>query len=668
MDKTKNFIEKSTKIHDGYYTYENTVYVKANEKVNITCPVHGEFWQQPSSHINGRGCVKCRYKISPKKDPRDEMQFDLSSYEGMMEYIEVWELEKNPRALIAGKHEKFFNIIKEKTSFMDVFGKVQNIARLLAFMRGMEKVPVCAKDGCNSQCKPSNTRNVFTDYCSYDCSKTAEQTIDKIKKALSSPEVVEKKNKKTAEYYTNLAASRGYENPESYTHSSHFPDVVEKRKMTLAEKWECGHPMRDKEYKEKRKKAFKEKWGVDHMIHIPGMLERIAKNEDGEWFVATEEFRKKSNKTKMERYNTTNLMSVPSIVGKKLKTNMERYGAENHTQRHITPETMKILEDKEKLEALVKDRFFEDVANELGVHQSSIQRYCAFHGIKVKRTTSKAELEIIELLEENGINVEHSVRLISNREIDIYLPDHNVGIEFNGMYWHSDKFRKETYHQEKSIMHKDIGVLILHIWEDDWDNPAKKRIIINKILSKVGIVNGKVFARKTEASYIENKEAKDFYEENHIQGHVNGSMYIGLRDEVGELVACMTMKRAGEGVWDLSRFATKKQVVGGLGKCLAFFKNNNEWNEIFTFASLDYSHGGLYEATGFTDKGLTPPNMWYMKIGEWRRMGRRRFIKSKLPKILDTFDPDLTEKENMIANGYAIIHDAGSIKYVMSND
>ena len=53
------FIERSKKIHGDKYDYSKTEYVASTEKVCIICPVHGEFWQTPSGHMNGQGCPMC---------------------------------------------------------------------------------------------------------------------------------------------------------------------------------------------------------------------------------------------------------------------------------------------------------------------------------------------------------------------------------------------------------------------------------------------------------------------------------------------------------------------------------------------------------------------------------------------------------------------------------
>jgi len=57
---TEWFVQKAHEVHGDKYDYSKVNYVDANTKVCIICKKHGEFWQLPSNHIKGHGCVKCR--------------------------------------------------------------------------------------------------------------------------------------------------------------------------------------------------------------------------------------------------------------------------------------------------------------------------------------------------------------------------------------------------------------------------------------------------------------------------------------------------------------------------------------------------------------------------------------------------------------------------------
>lgn len=56
---TEEFVEKARAVHGLRYVYGRTVYVRARDKITITCPEHGDFEQTPNSHLLGNGCGKC---------------------------------------------------------------------------------------------------------------------------------------------------------------------------------------------------------------------------------------------------------------------------------------------------------------------------------------------------------------------------------------------------------------------------------------------------------------------------------------------------------------------------------------------------------------------------------------------------------------------------------
>lgn len=93
---------------------------------------------------------------------------------------------------------------------------------------------------------------------------------------------------------------------------------------------------------------------------------------------------------------------------------------------------------------------------------------------------SRAEDEICAFLKENNVNFIQRCRdVISPYEIDIYLPDYKIGIEYNGLYWHSSLFKDKAYHLTKTEYAAQNGVYLLQIFEDEYVN--KKQLVLNKI-------------------------------------------------------------------------------------------------------------------------------------------------------------------------------------------
>lgn len=102
---------------------------------------------------------------------------------------------------------------------------------------------------------------------------------------------------------------------------------------------------------------------------------------------------------------------------------------------------------------------------------------------------SKPERDIAMLVEEflGKRAMSNDRKVIAPFEIDIYIPELMKGIEFNGTYWHSDKFLMKTkgvlsqeYHDMKSNMSAKAGVALLHVHEIDWDNDKERMIRLIK--------------------------------------------------------------------------------------------------------------------------------------------------------------------------------------------
>ena len=88
---TEEFIEKARKVHGDKYDYSKVEYKCSNKKVRIICPIHGEYWQTPNSHLMGRSCPKCGGKDKTTEDVinafklvhKDKYNYSKVVYKGM---------------------------------------------------------------------------------------------------------------------------------------------------------------------------------------------------------------------------------------------------------------------------------------------------------------------------------------------------------------------------------------------------------------------------------------------------------------------------------------------------------------------------------------------------------------------------------------------------------
>ena len=78
MSKRKTgaeFIEQAKKVHGDKYDYSKVNYINNRSKICIICHEHGEFWQEPYSHINGNGCKFCGIEKSKNSQRKSREKF-----------------------------------------------------------------------------------------------------------------------------------------------------------------------------------------------------------------------------------------------------------------------------------------------------------------------------------------------------------------------------------------------------------------------------------------------------------------------------------------------------------------------------------------------------------------------------------------------------------------
>lgn len=69
------FIEDALRVHGDKYNYSKTKYITARKKIIITCPIHGDFEQNPNKHLLGSGCNACGIERQRKKVMLTEKEF-----------------------------------------------------------------------------------------------------------------------------------------------------------------------------------------------------------------------------------------------------------------------------------------------------------------------------------------------------------------------------------------------------------------------------------------------------------------------------------------------------------------------------------------------------------------------------------------------------------------
>ena len=512
------------------------------------------------------------------------------------------------------------------TSFLDEEVSVQKMSqRLFCLYSNITEIPKCPECGSNLVYTPKkkhkdNPYSGWSVFCSVGCSKQSSLRVER----------------QQAGMMKNHGVRGSFASEE----------LREKSRTKFKERTGYDHPMRSPEHKNKMK---------DSMLFLYG----------GYTF-SSKPLSEASQQTMQLLYGTPYPQQNESIRKKTVAGNIDRYGVGHHNQKHYRLDTRIILSNKDVLEELYIKNGVENTANLLGVSSTTVHDTIAAYGIEILHDgRSFIEKDFCSFFDSLGVEYETSNRtILGGRELDVYLPDHNLAFEFNGLYWHSSLKVPRNYHQKKSFDCLNKNIRLIHIWQDDWK--YKRNIVENLIRSKLKMSCSKhIYARNTTIKPVDSKLANKFMENNHIQGKSGGSVRYGLFHE-GCLVALLIMKRTKEmGVYNLVRYATSNTIVGGFSKLLKHFKKNHEWKKIITFADWDISDGDLYKKTGFTFEHITDPPLQYVDINKGAKVRREGFMKHKLVNKLENFDPTLTEKENMENHGYLSIYTSGLLKFVM---
>lgn len=281
--------------------------------------------------------------------------------------------------------------------------------------------------------------------------------------------------------------------------------------------------------------------------------------------------------------------------------------------------------------------------------------------------SSKAEKEIFDYVNTLGFGkieqTNHTI--LDGLEIDVYIPKKKVGIEYNGLYWHSEENGKDNrYHLNKTLKAEEKGVKLIQVFEDEWIN--HKDIVLSKIRHILGVDKEriKIGARKCIVREITNDESETFLEKWHIQGFGKSTIYYGAYyNDV--LVGVMSFKYS-EDEWELTRFATNGDYsVPGLGgKIFKRFLDDKNPSYVKSFADRRWTldkDNNLYTKVGFKIEEICKPDYRYV-VGNERKhkFGFRKQILHKKYGV----PLEWTEKEMCDTLGFYRIWDCGLIKYV----
>lgn len=507
----------------------------------------------------------------------------------------------------------------------------------------LKSIPICKNSNCNNKVIFRNSNLGYRDYCSNKCI-SSDPNIKKLKEEKS----LEKWGTKTPAESNLISDKIKKTNQKKYGGNSPMSSslIKEKSKSTLIKNWSVDNPSKSNDILKKRIESFKN--------NINSYKENYEKTSLEKYGVKHPWMNKDIHKKTIDRFYDSYRNRINNLIDDKFKF--------IDFEKNISTNLIFLCKDCNTTFKILTYQFYWRINN-----NHSICTNCN----PITDSSSLSENDLYDFIKDNykGEIIRNDRKTISPYEIDIYLPDLKIGFEFNGVFWHSDKFKDSSYHLSKYNCSIKNNIKLYTIWEDDWN--IKKEICKSFILNKINMSNS-IMARKTNIVEINYNESRYFLDESHLQGDCKSSVRLGLFYN-GELVTLMTFSKLRlpfggknqEGFWELNRFCNKKGivVVGGASKLLKYFIKNWKPNQIETYSDNLISNGDLYEKLGFEYQHTSKPGYWYLINGI--RNHRFNWRKQKLVKM--GYDKNKTEEEIMSELGHWRIYNAGNKKWVLKS-
>jgi len=611
----EEFIKRGVKIHNNKYDYSKVEYIDTLTKVCIICPEHGEFWQTPKSHITNRyGCPKCgRMKCADKLKNGKEKFIEQANlkHNNYYDYSKIEYINSSTKiCIICPKHGEFWQTPHDH-------------------LKGAG-CPSCGKE------KQGKRNRIGTGEFIRLSNLVHHNKYNYYK--------VDYKNAKSKVCIICSEHGEFWQSPCNHLKGYACPKCT-------------GKQILDKEdFISKAKEIHGNKYNYSKVEYVNNKTKIcIICPEHGEfWQVPSAHLQGHGCQDcasavlkEKNSYTTESFVEIAQkIHGNKYDYSKVKYKNSSTKVCIICPEHGEFWQRPD-------------------AHLQG--EGCPKCGAILSKSEDEIYIFCCNLVGEE--NVEKNTRsVIYPKEIDIYIPSLKIGIEYNGLRWHSEKYKSDkNYHYNKLKLCKEKGIRLIQIFEDEYIN--HKEIVLSKIAHILGKCENlpKIMGRKCEIREIDIPSSKIFLEKNHIQGYGSGTIHLGAFFN-NTLVGVMNF-RLEKDKWELTRFATDNGYIcqGIGGKLFKYFVDRYSPTEIKSFADLRWTineDNNVYTKLGFRFASYTTPDYKYFKSSDGiDRQHKFKFRKEKLNRKYG-LPLTMTESEMTEKLGYTKIWDCGLIKYI----
>ena len=269
----------------------------------------------------------------------------------------------------------------------------------------------------------------------------------------------------------------------------------------------------------------------------------------------------------------------------------------------------------------------------------------------------------------------HYRKIIKHHEVDFFIPELQVAIETNGLFYHTERFFPDkNYHNNKTNLCLEKGVKLIQIFSDEINlNP---KACFGRLKAILGL-NKRLNGRQCYIEQISTSVCAKFLNKYHTQGADKSNIKYGLFYK-NRLVCAMTFCKlrkvlgssSQENSWELSRFVSMYgfNVRGGFQKLFKRFVSEHKPKLLISYCDKRWTpdpHKSVYATAGFQYVHTSRPNYWYVGKSP-KRLHRANFQKHMLLAKHPQFNKNFTETQIMKELGYSRLWDCGHHKFQMT--
>jgi hypothetical protein len=499
-------------------------------------------------------------------------------------------------------------------------------------------------------------------------------------------------------HYTNREKAKKTSNErygvDNYTNQ-------EKREQTMMDRYGHKYPMEIEEFVEKSRQTYIERYGgysFQSPILFAEFKIRMKEQYGNEIGMRNDSIKEKVISTCEERYggqgygsSITNekiqqtmydkyngIGNGSEIISDKIKsTSIEKYGVDSY---------IKTEEFKRQLYNNAYHKFFNTINGKLINHiiplftieeYNGMDKEYEFQCQKCKNNftdilesyrcpicypklnnISYVEQELLNfitsILPQNTNIITNDRKILNGKELDIYLPDYNLAIEMNGVYWHSEikGKRDKDYHINKTEICESQNIQLIHITDYEW---IYKQDIIQYKLKEILNLNEE-YNKMSSFSVVEIPllEKEMFFNLYSLYDTHTSEINIGLYGD-SDLISVMSFSKIENNEYIIN-FANSVKL-DSFDILLNYFELTYNPTKLISFVDRRFDNGKLYLNNNFKLITKTEPEYWYI-VGD--KLKHKSYYNSSQ---LKTYDENITEWENMQINGYDRIWDCGSLKF-----